>query len=112
MTSLFQSGNFAGLLGLMLMIWVGIRLIRSSHGGGWLLVVGSALVAFSVVYRLYIEPLLQSPLHLSFTHNQIILATVAPAICLAVGFLLIPLGLLMVAARQQKELKPVPVRNR
>ncbi len=111
-SSLLNSGNLAGLLGLALMIWVGVRLILSGHRGGWLLSIGAGLVAFSMVYRLYLEPLLERPLHLTFTQTQIVLATAAPTISLTLGFLLIPIGLLMVAARQQKELKPVPVRNR
>ena len=89
------------------MVWVGLRLVMSGHRGGWLLALGAILVASSGIYRLYIEPLLVKPLHLTFTHSQITLATAAPAILLTMGFISIPLGLFMVAAQQQKELKRV-----
>lgn len=112
MASLFHSGNFAGFIGLALMIWVGFRLVRTGHKGGLFLACGSGLVAFSAIFRLYLEPLLQKPLHLSFNHSLITLVTITPTMTLSFGFMLIPLGLFMIAARQQKELKPIPVRRR
>lgn len=111
MNSLLHSGNIVGILGLLLMIWTGYRLVRSGHRGGWLLAVGSFSVCFSLVFRLYIEPLLVKPIHLSFSHSMITLVTITPTMTMTLGFLLIPLGLLMVAAQQQKALTPLPVRR-
>lgn len=112
MESLFDSGNFAGLVGLLLMVAVGLRLAKTGYVGGWLLSSGAGLVAFSLVFRLYIEPLLVKPIHLTFTHGMITLATATPTISLTLGFVLISLGLFVVAARQQKEFKLAPVRRR
>ena len=52
------------------------------------------------------------PIHLTFTHGMITLATATPTISLTLGFVLISLGLFVVAARQQKEFKLAPVRRR
>lgn len=112
MESLFYSGNLAGLVGLTLMVWVGFRLAKTGHVGGWLLSAGAGLVAFSLVYRLFIEPLLVKPIHLTFNHAMITLATATPTLSLTLGFVLIPLGLFMVAARQQKTNKLASVRGR
>lgn len=103
MASLFHSGNLAGFVGLSLVIWVGLQLVRSGQRGGWLLALGAGSIAFSVVYRLYLEPLLVKPIHLTFSHGMITLATATPTISLTLGFILIPLGLFMVAAHQQKQ---------
>lgn len=111
MSLLFQSANFVGFLGLSLIIWVGIRLILSGHRGGWLLSLGAAAVTFSFICRLFLAPLINEPLHLSFSYNQIAAVTALPAILLSIGFLLIPLGLFVVAARQEKEIRRSEVRS-
>lgn len=111
MESLFYSGNFAGLVGLSLMVVVGFRLIRNGQFGGWFLSLGASCFAFSIIYRLYLEPLLQKPIHLTFNHTMITLVTIAPTMTLTVGFILLTLGLLMVAARQQKEREATSLRR-
>lgn len=112
MNSLLSSGNLFGIIGLGLMMWTGVQLIRGGHRGGWLLSVGAALVCFSLVFQLYLEPLLVNPIHLTFGHGLIALITMTPTMTLTLGFLLIPLGLLMVAAQQQKQQKLAPVVRR
>lgn len=112
MESLFNSGNIAGICGLLLMTGVGFRLVRHGHRGGWFLSAGSALVCFSIIFRLYVEPLLEKPLHLSFGHGVITLVTMTPTMTLSMGFILIPLGLLMVAARQHADRKLAPICHR
>lgn len=112
MEALFQSGNFAGFLGLALLAWVGIHLVRAGSRGGWLLTSGAFFVAFSVIFKLYIEPSLVKPIHLSFSHSTITLITATPTLTLSLGSILIPLGLLMVAAAQQKgQLQPAESRQ-
>lgn len=107
MATLFHSGNLAGFVGLFLMVAVGLRLARQGHFGGWLLAAGAAFVGFSLIFRLYLEPLLQNPLHLTFSRTLITLVTMTPTMTLSLGFVLLPLGLFMIAARQQKDLKTI-----
>lgn len=102
MHTLLNSGNFAGLLGLVLMVYVGIRLGRVGHRGGWLIAVGSGLFVFSQLFRFYGEPYFHKPLHLTFNHFLITLVTSLSTITLSLGFLMIPLGLVLVAMRQGK----------
>lgn len=103
MASLLYSGNFVGYIGLALLVWVGVRLVRSGHHGGWLLSMGAALFAFSSLFQAYIEPLLVKPIHLTFSREMITLVTITPGMTLVLGFICLTLGLFMVAARQQKE---------
>ncbi|GHC56910.1 hypothetical protein [Roseibacillus persicicus] len=112
MEHLLNSGNLAGICGLLLMVGVGFRLVRHGHRGGWFLSMGASLICFSIIFRLYLEPLLEKPLHLTFGRSLITIVTMTPTMTLSLGFILIPLGLLMVAARQQAEQKMIPVRNR
>ncbi|MGJ8726585.1 MAG: hypothetical protein ACSHYB_18720 [Roseibacillus sp.] len=113
MASLLHSGNFVGYIGLTLLVWVGIRLVRSGHRGGWLLSSGAILVAFSMIYPAYIAAMLVNPIHLTFSREVITLLTMTPTMSLTLGFVFLTLGLFMVAARQQKEqLKPTPVHSR
>lgn len=112
MQALLNSGNLAGLLGLFLMVYVGIRLVRAGHLGGWLLSVGSGLFIFSQLFRFYGEPYFHKPLHLTFNHFLITLVTSLSTITLSLGFLLIPLGLVLVAMRHHKESLPVKASRR
>lgn len=100
MQALLNSGNFAGLLGLLLIVYVGIRLLRAGHHGGWLISVGAGLFIFSQLFRFYGEPYFHKPLHLTFNHFLITLVTSLSTITLSLGFLMIPLGLVLVAMRQ------------
>ena len=110
MAPLLNSGNIAGYLGLVLLIWVGIRLARFGHRGGWLMLVGASLLMFSFLFRSYIEPMLVKPIHLTFSREMITLVTITPTMTLTLGFLTLALGLFIVAAREQKErLKLAPV---
>ena len=112
MAPLLHSGNFAACIGLALLIWVGIRLVRAGHRGGWLVSVGAGLVIFSFIFRIFINPLLVNPIHLTFSHSMITLVTITPGMTLTIGFLVLSLGLFIVAAREQKErLKPAPARQ-
>ena len=104
MSDLLYSGNIIGLFGLALIAWVGFRLVRTGHRGGWLVAAGALLFASAILYNLYAVPLMHRPLHLSFSHNMIALATAAPTLLRTLGFILMPLGLLLVVARQQKQL--------
>ena len=103
MNELLESGNFAGLLGLSLMAYVGFRLARTGHLGGWLLAAGAGLFAFARLFRLYAEPLLHEPLHRSFNHFSVTLVTSLPTITFALGIILIPLGIVFIALRQHNE---------
>ena len=102
MAILLRSGNFVGYIGLALLIWVGIRLVRSGHRGGWLLTMGAGLVTFSSIFHMFINPLLVNPVHLTFSRTMITLVTVLPPLTLTFGFMFLALGLFIVAAREEK----------
>ena len=112
MKTLLYSGNFLSYIGLALLIWVGFRLVRSGRRGGWLLSFGTGLVAFSFIFRMFINPLLVNPIHLSFSREMITLVTMTPPVTFVVGFMILALGLFMVAAGEQNaKLKLIPVRR-
>jgi hypothetical protein len=102
MTSLLYSANFLGFLGLALIILVGCKTAFSGKVGGWLLASGAGLFLFSRLFRFYAEPALVGPIHLEFTRSQITFVSALPTITLALGIVLIPLGLLLLGLADKK----------
>ena len=97
MNHLLNSGNFVGFIGLALMLFVGIRQAKEGKSGGWLLAGGSALFAFSRLYRMYWEPLFQKELHLTFSQFMVTFTTALGAITLVLGFMMMLLGFVFLA---------------
>jgi hypothetical protein len=102
MTSLLYSANFVGYLGLALIIAVGCKTAFAGKTGGWLLAAGAVFFLFSRLFRFYAEPALVGPIHLEFTRGQITFVTALPTVTLALGFVLIPLGLLLLGLADKK----------
>jgi len=106
MNHLFNSGNFAGFIGLALIVFVGIRLAKEGQIGGWLLAGGASLFAFSQIFRMYIEPLCHEPLHLTYSPFMITFVTALGAITSSLGFVMMPLGLVLLAVNNRSQVAP------
>lgn len=102
MNALLNSGNLAGYLGLALIIFVGFRVGRGGQFGGWLLALGAFLFLASQLFSSYAMPVLAEAILVSFSRTTIIAISTLPVVALTLGFLLIPLGLVLLGIREMR----------
>lgn len=103
MSTLFDSGNLVGYFGLALIIFVGFRVGRGGQLGGWLIAMGASFFLLSQLFSSYIAPSLAEAVLVSFSRPTIIAISTLPVVTLTLGFVLIPLGLVVLGLREIKE---------
>lgn len=103
MNSLLNSGNLVGYLGLALIIFVGFRLGRQHQAGGWVLGLGAMLFLLSQLFSTYVAPRLAEAVLVSFSRTTIVMLSTLPVVTLVLGFVLIPLGLLLLSLGKSPE---------
>lgn len=103
MSSILNSGNLFGFLGMLLAFTAGLCLLRSAPISGVLFATGSLMVLATRLFALFVAPNLIKPMLTEFNRFEITLMQTLPHFVFLFGFFLLFLGFVFL---KLKEVRP------